>query len=333
MGVSLGDIRKKTGDETMVRRATVSLGNLNKASQKTGVDLTKGLLECGMEVDASGSLRGAYSSGEVQETTDRSLAWIAVVDTSGAAEVGFFGTEAFEPTSLNLSNYRGWVRNNQPREFGYTNLYDAIVMGAKMAADALKAPRILDLIKAQAPKKSSGLFGRSGGTETRIGLDDSGRSQYVLGLSELRPIKTRQIYHFTIITDGAPYGGGPTPYESTINELIVRLSYAGIFIKFIFVGNDKRGKAFLDSLDDMPVARHQDDLADPKNQKDHRKKDVAYRPGIRYIDNVDTVEFPRGLKSVSDEEFAAAMTQELDTYVPSAVRRDLLDPANLVAVE
>jgi hypothetical protein len=299
MGLSLGDIDKATdGDQTMVRRARISLGEIDKASQETGVDLTKGLLECGLEIDSSGSLGHAYRDGSIQETGERTLAWVATVDSSGDFEAGFFDYSAHGPSNLNLGNYRGWVRANQPT-LGATNLYDAIVCGAKMAAKALKAPQILDLIATKV-----------------IG------SGYRLRLEDLRPIKTDKIFHLTIITDGAP-NRGPRPYREAIKELIARLSYAGIFIKFIFVGDDEEGRDFLQILDDMPVARH---------ANDPQSSDVDWFPGARYIDNVDKVEFLRGLRHVSDEQFAAAMTQELPTYVPSAVRRALVSSTNLVFV-
>jgi hypothetical protein len=331
MGLSLGDIDKRTGgDQKMVKRARISLGEIDKASQATGVDLTHGLLECGLEVDSSGSLEHAYSDGSVQETGERVLAWVAPVDNSGAAEVGFFDSTAHDPNTLDLGNYRGWVRANRPRYLGATNLYEAIVMGAKMASKALNAPEILDLIMTEVPGSSRGLLGRRSGPEQRVGLDDSGNSHYVLPLDQLRPVKTSRLYHLTIITDGGP-NRGPRPYRETIKELIVRLSYAGIFIKFIYIGDDPEGQDFLQLLDDMPVAKHQNDLADPTDRNDPRRNDVDYYPGARYIDNVDKVEFLRGLRHVSDEEFAQAMTQELPTYVPSAVRRSLVTTENLVA--
>lgn len=307
MGLSLGDIEKATGDQTMVRRARISLGEIDKASQETGVDLTKGLLECGLEIDSSGSLGHAYRDGSIQETGERTLAWVATVDSSGDFEAGFFDHNAHSPSNLNLGNYRGWVRANQPT-LGATNLYDAIVCGTEMAAKALKAPQILDLIATKV-----------------IG------SGYKLRLEDLRPIQTDKIFHLTIITDGAP-NRGPRPYREAIKELIVRLSYAGIFIKFIFVGDDEEGRDFLQILDDMPVARHANDMAYPSDRKDPRRNDVDYYPGARYIDNVDKVEFLLGLAHVSDEEFAAAMTQELPSYLPSAVRRALVSGTNLVYV-
>lgn len=326
MGLSLGELEKKTGDAKLVERARLSLGCLEKTSQSAGVDLTNNLLECGLLIDSSGSLSHAYYDGSIQETGECTLAWIAMVDSSGAAEAGFWDSQAHKPQVISLDNYRGWVKKNQPSRFGGTNLYDAIVMGAKMAAGALNAPQILDLIMAEVPDENSsggGLFGRrSGGTKQQPGLNTSG-GHYLLGLNQLKPIKLPKLYHLTIITDGASLQG-PRPIDGAIKELIVRLSYAGIFIKLIFVGDDRDGREFLELLDDMPVAKHRDD-PHPKGE------DVDWYPGARYIDNVDKVEFVQGLGNVKPAEFAAAMTQELDTFVPSAVRRDLLDARNLVA--
>ncbi len=306
MGLSLGDVEKKTRDQQMVERASISLGSLRKASAATGADLTQGLFECGVEIDSSYSLNHAYYDGSVQAAAERALAWAAMVDNSGGVEAGFFDSQAHPVTILSLDNYRGWVQANQP-PFGGTNLYDAIVTGARMAAKALGSNSILNLF---APKT----FG----------------SGYKTQLEDLRPIQTDRLYHLTIITDGAP-NQGPSPYREAIKELIVRLSYAGIFIKFIFVGDDREGRNFLQFLDDMPVAKHQNDLAD-EGPTDPRAGDVDWFLGARYIDNVDKVEFLGGLACVSDEEFAEAMTQELPTYVPCAVRRGLVSQANVVTI-
>lgn len=300
MGIQLGDLDKLTGgDQNMAKRFKLSLGELDKASSEIGFDLTKGLLECGLEIDSSGSLRRAYENGSVQETTERALAWVAAVDNNGEFEAGFFDTEAHKTTNLGLSNYKGWVQANRP-PFGGTNLYEALVRGAEMAARALNAPQILDLIATK----------RFGGG-------------YKTALQDLKPIKTDRIFHLTIITDGAP-NHGPRPFQEAIKELVVRLSYCGIFIKFIFVGNDQEGRDFLQFMDDMVVAKH---------PNDPQADDVDWFPGARYIDNVDKVEFLGGMHSVTDPEFAGAMTQELSTYVPGAYGRDLLAGTNLRSVD
>jgi hypothetical protein len=72
-------------------------------------------------------------------------------------------------------------------------------------------------------------------------------------------------------------------------------------------------------MDDLKQAFHSDD------PNDDDVKNGRGQP-LRLIDNVDKVEFPLGLASVSDDAFAAAMNQELDTYIPSAVKRGLLLP-------
>ena len=198
-----------------------------------------------------------------------------------------------------------------------------------MAAKALKAPQILDLIMAEASGGGRGMFSRGGSTR-QVGLSDSG-SRYITPLGQLKPVKTERIYHLTVVADGGS-NRGPRPFHSAIQELIVRLSYAGIFIKFIFVGDDEEGREFPELLDDLPVAKHPNDLADPSDPSDPRRDHVDYYEGTRYIDNVSKVEFPRGLALVSDEDFAGAMTEELPTYVPSAVRRSLVTTDHLVMV-
>jgi hypothetical protein len=313
MGINLGNVEKRienigdtTGGPQMVTRARISLGNIDKANKaiekKTGwtVDLTEGLVEGGLEIDASGSMGNEYRSGNVQSSAERVTAFYAVVDANGQFPVGFFHDDALDPVELNLGNYRGWVNNNVPRRLGMTNLFDAIYRGAEMAAEALGRPEIMELVR----------HSKSGYNHDRV--------SWALPYTELRPVAAPKIFHFTVIGDGAPTVG---PGKQHIRELITRMSFCGIFIKFIFVGRDRDGERFLDELDDMKQRKHP---ADP-NRKD--VDDPTGRHELRLIDNVDKVKFSRGLGSVTDEEFAAAMSQELDTYVPSAVLRGVLTPA------
>jgi len=314
MGINLGNVEKRiegigntTGDQQMVNRARISLGNITKANdaieKKTGwsVDLADGLIEGGLEIDASGSMGNEYRSGNVQLTAERVTAFYAVVDGNGNFPVGFFHDDALDTVELNLGNYRGWVNSNVPRRLGMTNLFDALYRGAEMAAEALGRPEILELVR-----------------HSKSGYDRN-RVTWALPYSALRPVAAPKLFHFTVIGDGAPTVG---PGKQHIRELITRMSFCGIFIKFIFVGRDRDGERFLDELDDMKQRRHD---ADP-NRKDVNDPDCRDER-LRLIDNVDKVKFSRGLGSVDDDEFARAMSQELDTYVPSAVLRGVLTPA------
>jgi hypothetical protein len=344
-GLSLGAIEKATGNDPVVsKRAKLSLGSLEKTSKKTGVDLTAGLMECGLIADDSWSLKGAYDDGSMQATFDRTVVWSACVDGTGKGEAGFFNDDFYGPWEISLGNTRGWVNAKNPG-FGGTNLYSALLGGVRMAAGALKEPRILDLVASRprggrSQRSGGGLLSglRRGGSaaqsdEPTYGLVEDGNLEYIRGLDELEPIQTDQFYHLTVMADGGS-NRGPRPYRNAIEDLVVRMSYAASFVKFSYIGDDPSGEEFMQLLDDMAVARHQNDLPDQDDPMDDpRRKDVDPRPGIRYIDNVDKVEFPHGLADVKDDEFAAKQTQELDTYVPSAVRRGLLSEKHLVYVD
>ena len=304
MGVSFDKVVQETGnDPRIVEPYRLNVNHVAAAGRLAGVDLTHGLIEGGLEVDNSFSMQFAYDAGKVQNTVIEALSWLIVVDAGGSCEAGFFDDKAHRMTNLTLKNYGDWVQKNKPG-YGATNLYDAIYTGAKAASKALKAPGIMKLI-------AKDFFGN-----------------YKVRLADLRPVQTDKMYHLTVICDGGS-NRGPSPFKEAIKELIVRLSYAGIFIKFIFVGTDSEGREFLQLLDDMPVARHPADLAD-EGPRDPRYNDVELFVGARYIDNVDKVEFPRGLGSLRPGEFGGAMTQELNTYVPCAVRRGLLTMKNVV---
>jgi hypothetical protein len=245
MGLSIGDIEKKTGgDQDMVRRAGLSLGELTKTNEAITraegwtVDVTDNLIEGGCEVDASISMTTEYNRGTVQAVAERVLAFYAVVDNDGIFPVGFFGTSAGRPVELTLENYLGWVGRNVP-SLGSTNLFEAIYRGAEMAAQALGKPEIMNLVA-----YNSGMMGGFKGWKTPY--------------EQLRPVSAQRIFHFTVITDGAPTAGPGNNYyqrRDLIKELIQRMSYAGIFIKFIFVGSDPEGSCRTWTTSSRPSTR------------------------------------------------------------------------------
>ncbi|HSE61786.1 MAG TPA: VWA domain-containing protein [Candidatus Saccharimonadales bacterium] len=299
--IALGDITKEVGDDqAMLRRVRVALGEIDKTNEAVGFDISDGRLAGGVMLDSSVSMRPWYQDGTVQVTTERIAGYFAPIDKTYTLECGYFDTEARQVEDLSLRNraYVGFVNRTVPR-LGSTNLYAAILVGVEMAAQALNDKRILDYIK---PKKT--WTGRSTG-------------EWDIPTHQLRPLAGATVYELVIVTDGAPTAGITDPIK--IMELLIRLSYVGIFVKFVYVGNDSAGKKFLQDLDDMDTARH------PKDPRPEDVDPTTYRGRLplRYIDNVDKVEIgdPR---NATDEAVAAAMNNELGTYLPSAVRRGLL---------
>lgn len=98
---------------------------------------------------------------------------------------------------------------------------------------------------------------------------------------KLAPQVTNPMYLF-IVTDGCP-----NDQKSAI-DLIAQLSQYPVFIKFLLVGNDPRGKEFLEYVDDLE----------------------QHEPGRRLFDNVDTQHIANPSKVRDHAFFANAMTEE-----------------------
>lgn len=219
MGVTLGDIEKRTGgDQTMVGRVQLT----QQALMKGGINPHQTPMQVGLVLDHSGSMGDEYRDGLVQSAADRGLAFGATVDDDGAVQVVFFDSRAHEPIELSLANYSGWVNTHRPGRMGSTNLADAIHMSMRVAADQLNAPGILDLIGGSG--KRHGLLGRN---------------------SSLKPVQAQMPAYMLVITDGVP----DDPERA--KAALIEASYAPIFYKFLFVSNDQSGKRFLQELDDM----------------------------------------------------------------------------------
>ncbi|WNM73731.1 hypothetical protein SEA_SOLLERTIA_171 [Streptomyces phage Sollertia] len=115
-----------------------------------------------------------------------------------------------------------------------------------------------------------------GGTDLAAGLREA---------FEVAKAADNPVYLF-VVTDGSPND------RNAVVRLVKQMSEYPIFIKFLLVGNDQRGKQFLEYLDDLE----------------------QHEGPSRLFDNVDTQHI-KDVSRVSDDEFNKAMTEE----VPSAI--------------
>lgn len=312
MGLSFEKIKEKTGNNPDVvesyQHAKVVLTKTNQeiaAAEGWEVDLTEDFLEGGLAIDSSGSMKRDYDSGNVQTAGNCVLGYYGAVDKSGSFPAWFFDAQVHPATELTADNFQGWVHKNAPVIRYMTNLFGGIYQGAEQAAKALKKPEIMDLVAYNSDRNGNFV-------------------SWVTPYEQLQVVPVERIFHFTVICDGGPTVGPGNRYEGKrdmIKQLIQRMSYTGIFIKFIFIGRDKEGEQFLQDMDDLLVAFHPDD---PKD-KDVRNPS----PGqlLSYVDNVDKVAFPGGLKSVSKKVFAEAMNNELGSFVRSTLKRGSVLPS------
>lgn len=219
-------------------------------------------------IDRSGSMDGEYRKGNVQDAVERSLAFALIVDDDGSVPTAFFDSRV-EEFEVKLDDFHNFIDRNRISARGTTNLAGALEWVARATGNA-------DVLSSGG---GGGFFRSKGGSAPTI--------------------KKMAVPAFvTCVTDGVP----DDPEAAT--DIIRRLSYRGVFLKFLFVGNDPRGWAYLESLDDdIPVG-------------------VPFEKGGRLIDNVDAKRMSSLGKD--DEAFYDAMFDEVTSYLAAARQHGLI---------
>lgn len=216
-------------------------------------------------VDRSGSMAGS-SWSMVPDAIYRDLACSLIFDDDGKVPTLFFD-DRMEDLVVDLNNFYGIVEANRIKPRGSTDLTGALHWVAKQTGNG-------------------DLFERGG-----------------LGFSRRLPAPTSRTMktgaYVTLISDGQPNDG------RTAIEAVQRLSYRGVFLKLLYVGNNEAGWNFFRSLDDdIPVG-------------------APYERGGRLIDNVDAKRFV-DVRGVSDEAFFDAMFDEVPEWDAAALEHGLI---------
>lgn len=216
-------------------------------------------------VDRSGSMGNEYANGHVQEAVDRALGFAVIVDDDGSVPTAFFD-DRLETHEIKLDDFHRYLERNRITARGTTNLAGALEWVARETGNG-------DVLSS-----GGGLFRKGGSAPT---------------------VKKMDTPAFVIcVTDGRP----DDPDAAT--DIIRRLSYRGVFLKFLFVGDDARGWAYLESLDDdIPVG-------------------VPFERGGRLVDNVDAKRMSSLGKD--DAPFYDAMFDEVTTYLAAARENGLI---------
>jgi uncharacterized protein YegL len=216
--------------------------------------------------DKSYSMEKEYKKGSVQEVVERTLGFAVIVDDDGSVPAVFFGGNIADYT-IDLNDFHQYIQRNHIEPDGGTPLTEALQKVAQITGND-------DLVKS-----GGGFFNRS---EPKPSVRKMDTPAFVV-----------------IVTDGRPND----PASAT--DLIRRLSYRGLFLKFLFVGNDEAGWRYLESLDDdIPVG-------------------VPYEQGGRLIDNVDAKNLGN-ISKMSDEDFYAAMFDEAGSWLVAARTNGLI---------
>lgn len=217
-------------------------------------------------VDRSGSMNNLYRDGTVQEVVQRLLGFAVIVDDDGTVPAIFFDHSIIEH-EIKLDDFHDYVNRNRIRAGGSTGLTAALEAVARATGNG-------------------DLLGNGGGFMRRSAPKPSVR-------------KMSTPAYVVIVTDGRPDD------TRSAADLIRRLSYRGLFLKFLYVGNDRTGWQFLEGLDDdIPVG-------------------VPYERGGRLVDNVDAKNVG-DIKVMSDEAFYDAMFDEVNTWLAAARQQGLI---------
>jgi hypothetical protein len=218
-------------------------------------------------VDRSGSMSDEYNSGAVQNAIDIALGFALIVDDDGNVPTVFFNS-GIETHTIDTGNFHGYLKKHRIEARSSTNLTAALHELAKITGNG-------DLFSG-----GGGMFRRGSGTKPTVKL-------------------MQMPAYAIIITDGVPDDPG------SATDAIRALSNRGVFLKFIYVGNNAAGYRYLKGLDDdIPVG-------------------VPYERGGRLIDNVDMKTFD-SLQGASDSDVYDAMFDEVSTWTAAAKANQLI---------
>lgn len=219
MPISLDKVESTApGLVSLAKTAKISLEKRNLFGTKAKVAVV---------MDYSGSMSREYSSGRVQNLTERILALATQLDDDGAIDFFVFDSSAAYLGEVPLDNYAGAVtRLTEGRRMGTTDYAGAF----RLVRDhfGFAPPKLVQ----QAGSEKKGLFGRKKKVEgaVDVALPDN-----------LRPAGEPVFAIF--LTDGAP-NSKPQAVQS-----LIEVSTAPIFWKFLSIGAESF--EFLQKLDDL----------------------------------------------------------------------------------
>ncbi|QCW50840.1 VWA domain-containing protein [Nocardioides dongxiaopingii] len=219
MPISLDKVESTApGLVSLAKTAKISLEKRNLFGTRAKVALV---------MDYSGSMSREYSSGRVQNLTERILALATQLDDDGAIDFFVFDSTAAHLGEVPLDNYTGAVnRLTEGRRMGTTDYAGAF----RTVRDhfGFAPPKLVQ----QGGGEKKGLFGRKKKVEgaVDVALPDN-----------LRPASEPVFAIF--LTDGAPNS------KPQAVQALIEVSTAPIFWKFLSIGAESFD--FLQKLDDL----------------------------------------------------------------------------------
>ena len=214
-------------DKVKLEKHVVSLSKtVVSLSKKSGVDIGATRAKVVVALDYSGSMRGLYNNGTVQDTINRLVPLGLTFDDNGSIDVFLFQSDYRRMDELNLSNYENYISDVVKRS-GY-------IMGGTNYAPVLKA-----IIEGEV-RTVGGFFGFGGKKETVPAIVDDGDPTFIL-----------------FITDGV------NADRNNTDDIIRKSSGMNVFIQFIGIGNERFD--YLMKLDEM-TGRKRDNTGFSKMQ-------------------------------------------------------------------
>lgn len=278
----------------LMKRAEVaqeSIVSLLKESQaKTGVDPGEVEAQVVLAIDYSSSMDWLYTKNVVQDLAERGIALsIAGLDDDGNIQIVMFHHEAFEPFTVDGTNYQGviklWMDGGDPN----ATAAPAPVVSTPQVPAAAAPPK-----KKWFGRRTAAPAGAGTATGTRPQPRRMGGTDYLPAINrivrmvkeDLNPDLPTLVLFFT---DGA------TGNQEAIKRRLVELSGEAIYWQVVGLGYMP---AFIKELDTM---------------------------GGRKADNVGLVEIPADATSMSDPEFFEKVTHDyIVKWTPEARAKGII---------
>lgn len=212
-------------DKINLEKHVISLSkSVIDLSKKSNVDLGNLTAQVVVVLDYSGSMRGLYNDGTVQQTLNRLVPLGLTFDDNGAVEVFLFENSFRQMPAMDLGNYADYIRavvKKSGYSMGgtcYAPVLNAVINGANVSVtETVETKSLFGFIKTKEITK----------LEHQPGLVNDTVPTYVL-----------------FITDGA------NSDESKTTKLLQDVCTKNVFIQFVGIGNESF--RYLEQLDTLP---------------------------------------------------------------------------------
>lgn len=226
------DLTKKLGNDSAavsLKKNTVNLDKcMVKLSKESGINLQRHVARVAVDLDYSGSMRGLYQRGNVQQTISRLLPLALRFDDNGELDTWIFDDEFHRVESMNLGNYKDYIESeimSQGWTMGGTSYSPVLIDNLKYYFGADDEPK--------SKKKKSGIIGFISSLFDTDSDKDDEADKYNME-QKIKNISTdkQDVPVFIIfITDGEAFD------IESVEIVLDRINTAKMYIQFIGIGD------------------------------------------------------------------------------------------------